>query len=557
MARLDQLAPGKAVAQLGATVGREFSYELLAAVSSLDEPVLQHGLAQLVEAELLYQRGHLPQAQYIFKHALIQEAAYQSLLRSTRQQYHQRIAQVLAERFPETAETQPEVVAQHYTAAGLHAQALSYWQRAGQLALDRSAYREAVASFESGLEALTHMPQNRATLEQAVDLRLALRTALRPLGDYERVLAYLHEAESLAEALDDPRRLGQVLIFLSNHFRLMDTYGQAIASAQRVLALATAGGDVVLQALANQYLGIAHQFQGDSRRAISCLGQTVISLEGARYRERFGQVFLPAVNSRAFLAWCYAELGMFAEGRTVGDEGLRIAEEVAHSGSLVTALWGLGLLSLRQGDLSTALPRLEQAMDLCQDADLRATFPRVATALGAVAILGRRVADAIPLLTQAMEQTAATEIVGEQALCRLSLSEAHLLAGCLEEAHALAEGALALARRHQERGNQAYALRLLGDIAAQREPPDLAQAEAHYQQALALAVELGMRPLQAHCHHGLGTLYNQMGRTALARTAISTAIELYRAMDMTFWLPQTEAALAQIGGAEGSEGGVP
>ena len=135
MARLDQLASAKAVAQLGATLGREFSYELLRAVSPMDELELWRGLVQLVQAEVLYQRGALPQATYLFKHALIQEAAYQSLLKSTRQQYHQRIAQVLAAQFPETTATQPELLAQHYTEAGLQAQALPYWHQAGQRAI--------------------------------------------------------------------------------------------------------------------------------------------------------------------------------------------------------------------------------------------------------------------------------------------------------------------------------------------------------------------------------------------------------------------------------------
>jgi tetratricopeptide (TPR) repeat protein len=121
-----------------------------------------------------------------------------------------------------------------------------------------------------------------------------------------------------------------------------------------------------------------------------------------------------------------------------------------------------------------------------------------------------------------------------------------MLAGRLKEAHALAERALALAREHKERGNEAYALRLLGDIATRHEPPAIASAEAHYQQALALAEELGMRPLQAHCHRSLGTLYSQTGRDDLARATLSTAIALYRAMDMTFWLPAAEAALAQV-----------
>ena len=151
LARLDRLAAAKVVAQLGATIGRTFAYDVVQTVAPLDAATLQGALAQLVEAEVVTQRGLPPQATYTFKHALIQDAAYESLLRSTRQQYHQRIAQVLAERFPETAEMQPEVVAQHYAAAGLHAEALPYWQRAGQRALERSAYRETVASLEKGL----------------------------------------------------------------------------------------------------------------------------------------------------------------------------------------------------------------------------------------------------------------------------------------------------------------------------------------------------------------------------------------------------------------------
>ena len=176
----------------------------------------------------------------------------------------------------------------------------------------------------------------------------------------------------------------------------------------------------------------------------------------------------------------------------------------------------------------------------------------MAAALGAAYTLGGRVADAVPLLTQAMEQATAMEMSSTiQALCRLSLGEAQMLAGRLEEAHALAEHALALAREHQERGHQAYALRLLGEIAARREPPESDQAEAYYRQALALAEELGMRPLVAHCHLGLGKLYAKLGRRAEARTELSAAIELYRAMEMTFWLPQAEAALAEVAQQEG------
>jgi len=239
---------------------------------------------------------------------------------------------------------------------------------------------------------------------------------------------------------------------------------------------------------------------------------------------------------------------MFAEGTALGEEGLRIAAAAAHPGSLMFASWGVGMLSLRQGDLRRALPLLERAVGICQDADLPVWFPRMAAALGAAYTLGGRVTDAVPLLTQAMAQTIATDMGRLQALCSLPLGEVQVLAGHLEEAQALAEGALAHARTHQERGNQAYALRLLSEIGARREPPERDQAAAHYHQALTLADELGMRPLVAHCHRGLGMLYAMTGQREQARTELSTALALYRNMDMTFWLPQTEAALAQVEG---------
>src|SRR5262249_32034455 len=178
MARLDRLATVKGVAQLGATLGREFSYVLLQAVSPWDEGALRLGLQQLVEAEFLYQRGVPPQATYLFKHVLIQDAAYQSLLRSTRQQYHQRIARPLAERFPEVAETQPELLSYHFTEAGHMAQAISYWQRAGHQALQRSANPEAVQHLTMGLKLLATLPETPARTQQELNLQIALGPAL-------------------------------------------------------------------------------------------------------------------------------------------------------------------------------------------------------------------------------------------------------------------------------------------------------------------------------------------------------------------------------------------
>src|SRR5262245_40208156 len=178
MARLDRLAAVKGLAQLGATLGREFSYELLRAVSPWDEGTLRRGLQQLVEAEFLYQQGLPPQATYLFKHALIQEAAYQSLLRSTRQQHHQHIAQVLEGRFPALCETQPELLAHHYTEAGLAEQAIAYWQQAGQRSIARSAYVEAINQLSAGLESLKVLPETPERIAQELTLLMALGRAL-------------------------------------------------------------------------------------------------------------------------------------------------------------------------------------------------------------------------------------------------------------------------------------------------------------------------------------------------------------------------------------------
>jgi tetratricopeptide (TPR) repeat protein len=558
-ARIDRLPPEeKRLLQTAAVIGTEVPMPLLQAIAELPEAPFHHGLRHLQAAEFLYETRLFPEREYTFKHALTHEVAYGGLLQERRRALHARIVEALealaGERVTEVASGQSpdqvERLAHHALRGELWAKALVYCRQAGEKAIARSAYREAVGDFEQALSVLPHLPETRETREQAIDLRLALRSALFPSGDSGRILALLREAEALAAALDDSRRLAQVSIHLSTHFRQVGAYDQAIAVAQHALALATVSEDVVLQALATQYLGAAYHVQGNYRQAIDCFGQTVASLEGVRRHARFGQAYLPAVFSRAWLAECHAELGTFAEGCTRGEEGLRIAEEVNHPASLMLASSRLGLLSLRQGDLSKAFPLLERAISICHEANLSAPFSTVAAALGAAYTLGERVADAMPLLTLAMEQAIAVDRVSAQALCRLFLGEAQVLAGHLEEAHALAERPLALARERQERGNETYALRLLGEIATRREPPEAAQAKAHYRQALALADELGMRPLQAHCHRGLGTLYAKTGRQEQARAELSTAIEMYRAMDMTFWLPQTEAVLAQVGGVE-------
>jgi tetratricopeptide (TPR) repeat protein len=272
----------------------------------------------------------------------------------------------------------------------------------------------------------------------------------------------------------------------------------------------------------------------------------VTCLHGALRQERLGLPGLAAVFARSHLVTSLAERGAFAEGHAPAAEGEQMAEATGHPYSRVMASWAVGFWALRRGDCAHAIARLEQAFALVQGASLRLAVPWVAATLGAAYTLAGRTAEALPLLEQAVAQAVAMQYLWDQALRMVWLGEAYLRAGRRDEGSTQAQRALKFSRTHQERGHEAYALWLLGEVTAQRASPEATQAAVHYQQALTLAEKLGMRPLQAHCHRGLGTLSAQLGQWEPARTALSTAIEMYQAMAMTFWLPQTEATLEQV-----------
>jgi tetratricopeptide (TPR) repeat protein len=328
----------------------------------------------------------------------------------------------------------------------------------------------------------------------------------------------------------------------------MDEHDRAIVEGQRALALGASIDAVDLQAVAQNYLGMVYADMGDYRQTLDFSRRAIALLTGEFLYERLGQALLPALLSRGQGALSLAELGSFTEGRSMVEDALRLAEAVAQPYQIASTRRYVGLVYRRHGDFHKAISVLEQCLALSQSVNISRFFPLIASTLGAAYAIVGRVAEALPLLNQVLERVATGSRVIFHALVLTELSEALLLVGRVDEASALAERLFELSRTHTGRGYQAHALRLLGDVAVRRDPPAVDQAAAHYHQALALAEELGMRPLVAHCHRGLGLLYATIGQQEQARIALSAAVDLYQAMEMTFWLPETEAALAQVEG---------
>jgi tetratricopeptide (TPR) repeat protein len=550
-ARIDRLPQEeKRLVQTAAVIGTEVPLALLQAIAEMSEEALYQGLTHLQAAEFLYETSLFPERVYTFKHALTHEVAYGSLLQERRRGLHARIVEALEGLAEDRLTEHVERLAHHALRGEVWDKALAYCRDAGAKAFAHSAFREAVAYFEQALTAVRHLPERRETLEQAIDLRLDIRSALIALGELGAIVDHLREVETLAQALGDQRRLGWVCVYMSNAFNFsgsVDDQGRAVEAAQRALAMATASEDFALEMVATRMLGAYYQGLGNYRQAIHYLRKNVEALVGEWLHDRLGEAGLPSVVSRAFLARSLAELGEFAEGSAHGAEAVRIAEAVAQPFDLSQAYFGAGILSLRKGDLPQAIPVLEKGLEVCQTGDVPRQLGGYLGFLGYAYALSGRLAEAFPLLEQAVAWGASRlHMTGNYALWVTHLGEAYLLGDRLEDAYQLAERVLARTRDLKHRGHEAYALRLLGEVAAQRTPPDVDGAVAHYRKALALAEELGMRPLQAHCHRGLGTLYSQMGQIEQAHAALSTAIEMYRDMEMTFWLPETEAALAEV-----------
>jgi class 3 adenylate cyclase/tetratricopeptide (TPR) repeat protein len=544
-ARIDRLSAGdKRLLQAASVVGKDVAFALLHAIAELPDEELRRSLAQLQTAEFLYEARLFPDLEYTFKHALTHEVAYGSVLQERRRALHARIVVALEQLHETRLDEHVEALAHHAFLGEVWDKAVRYLRRAGARASGRSASREAVMYLERALTALRHVPDSASVAATDIDVRLELRNALLPLGDYQAMFAHLHAAEEFASAIGDDRRLGWVLAYLTNCFTAAGDQDEAIARGRRALALGTAVGDDGLGVMATFFLGLRALCSGSLAEAAQLFHQVTTTLAGARAAERFGEPGPPAQFAQAFLGWTLAELGRFDDAIAVGEESLRVARAVDQPFTLMHGYFGAGIPYLTGGDFGRAIPPLEQGFALGRATEQHLWLGEIAADLGLAYARAGRIDDAMPVLEFALKEAAMMGLRYWYSRQHAQVGEAYLLAGQHDEAARLAAVALDAARTLKQRGQEAAALWLSAEIA--RCALDAERAEGDFQHAMALASEIGSRPLIAHCHLGLGKLYRRTGKREQAQEHLTTATTMYREMGMMYWLEQAAAEVKEL-----------
>jgi tetratricopeptide (TPR) repeat protein len=440
-----------------------------------------------------------------------------------------------------------ERLAHHARQGEVWDKAVRYLRQAGTKVFMRSASREAATCFEQALDALRRLPETPDAIAESLDLRFDLRSALMPLGESGRMGALLDEAEALAEAVGDQRRLGRALNYKVMQFTVTGDSWAALQAGHRALAIGESQVDVAIQVVANSYLGRVYVARGECREGVRHCEAAVALIPEGLAQERFGQAAIQGSYVRNTLAIALGALGRFAEAFGRLREASHIAEEAGHVFSLLFPLLGLGVLTLDQGDFAGAVAPLEHGLDLCRTREVPLLLHDFAWALGAAYHGTGRRGDGVALMEGAAGGIAERTVRMSWWAGRVgALGGAYLLDGRLADATRIAQDGLAAARQRGERGAEGQVLRLLGDIAAHPDRFEADTAEARYREALALAEALGLRPLLAHCHVGLGVLYRRAGKRE-AREHLTTAGTMFGEMDMRFWLERAEAELKEFG----------
>jgi predicted ATPase/class 3 adenylate cyclase len=549
MARLDRLAAVKPLAQLGATLGREFSYALLQAVSLWDEGTLHRGLHQLVVAEFLYQRGLPPHAAYRFKHALIQEAASQSLLRSTRQQYHQRIAQALEAQFPEIVETQPELVAHHYMEAGRSEPALTYWQHAGQRALQRSANLEAVQHLTKGLEVLQTLPDTVERTQCELALQIALGPALLATEGYgaPEVETTYARARELCQRVGEPSQHFSVLFGLRLLYQQRAEFQTARALEAQLFELAQCLQAPGLLLVAHQALGTSAYWQGEFTQARVHLEQG-LALYASQPHDALpaDAVQHPAVACLALVARALWLLGYPDQALQRSQDALTLARELSHPFSLAYALSCAAVLHQLRREWHTTHERAEVAMALAGEQGFT-LWRAMGTILRGAALAAQGCpAEGITQMHQGLMAYRATGTRVAQSYWLALLAEAYRSAGQAEEGLRALADALTAVHTTGERFYEAELYRLQGDGLLAQSLEQAGAAESCFQQALAVARGQQARLLELRAAVSLSRLWQRQGKYAEARQLLAPSYSRFTEGFDTADLQEAKALLEEL-----------
>jgi predicted ATPase len=524
MARLDRLVTAKAVAQYAAVIGRQFSYALLQAVSQLDEAMLQHELGRLVEAEIVYQRGLPPQATYTFKHALIQDAAYESLLKSTRQHYHQRIAQVLEAQFPETAQTQPELLAHHCTEAGLIEQAVGYWHKAGQSAVQRSAHVEAISHLTKGLKWLPTLPKTPDRVQREVNMYIALGASLIATKGWaapEVGETYTY-AQQLCQHLEDPYQLFPVLRGLWSYYFVRSELQTAQALGEQLLSLAQQAQDSVMLLAAHRALGATLFFLGAAASAYTHLAQGLALYDPQQHRAHaflYGEDAGVACCSNA--AWTLSYLGYPDQALARSHEAVTLAQQSAHPFSLSFALGAAAIFHQFRREERATQERAEAAISLTKDQGFPYWMANSSIRRGWALAHQGQAKEGIEQIHQGLIATQATGAELGRPCCLALLAEAHGTMGQPEAGLTVLAEALTLAETTGERWYEAELHRLKGELLLQQNSDNQAEAEACFHHAIAIAQNQQAKSFELRTATSLARLWQSQGKRDEARQVLA------------------------------------
>jgi class 3 adenylate cyclase/tetratricopeptide (TPR) repeat protein len=542
-ARVDRLDPeDKRLLQAASVIGKDVSLELLEAITDLPESALRESLGRLQSAEFLYETRLFPEVEYTFAHVLTHEVTYGGLLQERRLELHGRIVDSMEALHLERLDEQIEKLAMHAARGDLREKALHYLRQAGLKSAARSAAQDARAWFEQALDVLPRLPESRSTLEQAFDIRLEMRQVLVQLGEFRTSLQMMREALGLAERLNDDHRLARVYTFMMGDHTMLGQLDEARVIGIRAASMANALGDLRLRILTTTYLARVHFVIGEYNRAVELATGNLAALPSEWADEYFGMASPASIFDRMWLVLSLAHVGKFAEARGHGAEAIQLAEATHRLHPIYLAYHAAATPHLLRGDWEKARQLIETAIRN-EGAGVTGAIHVTHFALSAwiLAQLGEA-SEALYRLREGelrLERLQAKGTHVYSAWDYHALGRAYLLLDRLDNARRVANRAIEFSS--SQPGFAAYALHLIGAIATHPDAFDPKSGEAYYRRALALSEPLGMRPLVAHCHLGLGTLCRCTGHAAQAREHLAGAAKMYSQMSMPFWLQKAEA----------------